>query len=158
PLAVTRPARAPMPSSHALENVAGDAHDSEPPPPSRAPASSAHLTRSVRVLAVDDDAVNLAVLKGYLEGARFSVTTAPSGALALAAMKVKGPFDVVLLDVMMPKMTGYEVCAAMRERHRANELPILLLTAKNQVADVVQGFEVGANDYLTKPFEKQELL
>jgi two-component system sensor histidine kinase ChiS len=64
----------------------------------------------------------------------------------------------VLLDVMMPKMTGYEVCRRLREKFPANEVPILLLTAKTQVASLVEGLDAGANDYLTKPVSKNELL
>ncbi|MGD1703544.1 response regulator transcription factor [Dapis sp. BLCC M229] len=67
-------------------------------------------------------------------------------------------FDLILLDVMMPNMSGYQVCAKLREKYPAQSLPVLMLTAKNQIADLVMGFQFGANDYLTKPFAKDELL
>ena len=67
-------------------------------------------------------------------------------------------FDMVLLDIMMPRMSGYEVCKELRKKYLASQLPIVMLTAKNQVKNLVEAFNVGANDYLTKPFVKDELL
>lgn len=67
-------------------------------------------------------------------------------------------FDLVVLDVMMPRMSGYEVCQQLRELYPAHELPVVMLTAKNQISDLVTGFHFGANDYMTKPFSKDELL
>ncbi|MCP4662510.1 MAG: response regulator, partial [bacterium] len=66
--------------------------------------------------------------------------------------------DLVLLDVMMPKMSGYEVCRLIRERHSLQQLPVIFLTAKNQVSDLVEAYSVGANDFLAKPVAKSELL
>ncbi|MGE3728860.1 MAG: ATP-binding protein, partial [Candidatus Sericytochromatia bacterium] len=110
-----------------------------------------------RILIVDDEPVNLQVLVNMLALQRYSVTKANSGKEALDAIENQ-TFDLILLDVMMPKMSGYEVCEAVRKQYPANSLPIVFLTAKNQVADLVQGFETGANDYLTKPVAKNELL
>lgn len=67
-------------------------------------------------------------------------------------------YDLVFLDIMMPKMSGYEVCKKIREKYNLFELPVLMLTAKNQPKDLVAGFEAGANDYVNKPFDKKELL
>src|SRR5690606_12740844 len=66
--------------------------------------------------------------------------------------------DLLILDIMMPHMSGYEVCRRIRKQYSLTELPILMLTAKNQVQDMVTAFEVGANDYLTKPCDRKELL
>jgi signal transduction histidine kinase/class 3 adenylate cyclase/CheY-like chemotaxis protein len=110
-----------------------------------------------RILIVDDEPINLQVLVNMLALQRYSVTKANSGKEALDAIQNQ-TFDLILLDVMMPKMSGYEVCEAVRKQYPANSLPIVFLTAKNQVADLVQGFETGANDYLTKPVAKNELL
>lgn len=110
-----------------------------------------------RILIVDDEPVNLQVLVNMLALQRYSVTKANNGQEALDALQ-KQTYDLILLDVMMPKMSGYEVCEAIRRQYPANALPIVFLTAKNQVADVVQGFDTGANDYLTKPVSKNELL
>lgn len=110
-----------------------------------------------KILIVDDEPVNLQVLVNMLSIQKFAVTRALSGAEALAALD-RQTYDLVLLDVMMPHMSGYEVCEAIRARYPANELPVVFLTARNQVTDLVQGFETGANDYLTKPVAKNELL
>lgn len=70
----------------------------------------------------------------------------------------EGPFDLVLLDIMMPKVSGYDVCQQLRKTWSVNDLPVIFLTAKNQVDDLVQSFAMGGNDYLTKPVTKHELL
>lgn len=126
----------------------------------QAPGSEIKITKGVggRVLVVDDEAINLQVLSNHLSLASYDVVLAQSGAEALDRMTTDGPFDLVILDVMMPRMSGYEVCTKLRKTHSANELPIVLLSAKNQVTDLVSGLEVGANDYLTKPIAKDELL
>lgn len=109
------------------------------------------------ILIVDDEPVNLQVLVNMLALQDYTVTRAQSGEEALKALQ-KRPFDLVLLDVMMPHMSGYQVCEEIRLRYPASELPVVFLTARSQVADLVQGFETGANDYLTKPVAKNELL
>jgi two-component system sensor histidine kinase ChiS len=143
-------------------NITVDAGDSEPPPPSsrRFDTQPGDAGPRIRVLAVDDDPVNLAVVESFLAAMpRFTLATATSGQRALDLLdKAKNRFDIVLLDIMMPKMTGYEVCRRMRLRAGPNELPIVLLTAKSLVSDLVEGFDAGANDYLTKPFAKRELI
>ncbi|MEO0844320.1 MAG: ATP-binding protein, partial [Cyanobacteria bacterium J06643_5] len=110
------------------------------------------------ILIVDDEPVNLQVLNNHLSLHEYRVTQALSGKEALNKVETADNIDLVLLDIMMPKMSGYKVCAKLREKYPANQLPIVLLTAKNQVTDIVTGFKCGANDYLTKPFQKEELL
>jgi two-component system, sensor histidine kinase ChiS len=110
------------------------------------------------VLIVDDEPVNLQVLANILSLYDCEVRKAANGLEALQVIQDKFIPDIVLLDVMMPKMTGYEVCQKIRETYPAIELPVIILTAKNQSSDLVQGFEVGANDYLTKPVTKKELI
>ena len=112
----------------------------------------------IKVLVVDDDPVNLQVLVNNLSLQNYSITQAGNGLKALALMESGLRPDLILLDVMMPRMTGYEVCRRIRESFPANELPIVLLTAKDQTSDLLEGFDSGANDYLTKPVSKQELL
>ena len=102
--------------------------------------------------------MNLQVLFNHLSLQNYAIIQAASGSEALAAFDECFPPDLVLLDVMMPKMTGYEVCRELREKFPAHELPIVLLTAKNQVSDLLEGLDAGANDYLTKPISKYELL
>lgn len=111
-----------------------------------------------QILIVDDEIVNLHVLVNTLSLQHYAILQAMNGLEALEILERGFKPDLILLDVMMPKMTGYEVTKKVREMWPANELPILLLTAKNRVSDLVAGFEAGANDYLTKPVEKDELL
>lgn len=113
---------------------------------------------SVRILIVDDEPINQQVLKSHLSGRGFQLMQAMNGAEALQAIDTAGPFDLVLLDVMMPRMSGYEVCEQLRKKHLPSELPIIMVTAKDQLPDIVQGLSLGANDYLSKPFHKEELL
>jgi diguanylate cyclase (GGDEF)-like protein len=111
-----------------------------------------------KILIVDDDITNLHVLINYIESKdNFEVITAESGFESLELIQEQGPFDIILLDVMMPKMSGYEVCRRIRTKYSLFELPIIMLTAKNQPKDIVEGFESGANDYLVKPFDYHEL-
>ncbi|MFW7377345.1 MAG: 7TM diverse intracellular signaling domain-containing protein [Oligoflexus sp.] len=111
-----------------------------------------------RILVADDDMVNLEVIKAHLEGENFDLVMAMDGEEALACVDQKGPFDLVLCDVMMPRKTGYDFCKSLRMKHGVAELPVILLTAKGQISDLVMGFDSGANDYLIKPFAKKELL
>ncbi|NEP14686.1 MAG: response regulator [Symploca sp. SIO2C1] len=115
-------------------------------------------TNQFNILIVDDEPVNRQVLVNHLSLHNYGITQAVNGQEALALINDGLQPDLVLLDVMMPKMTGYEVCQVLRQKFPATELPIVLLTAKNQVSDLVEGFSAGANDYLTKPVSKNELL
>lgn len=111
-----------------------------------------------QVLIVDDEPVNLQVLHNHLALEDYAITQAMSGEDVFRVIEEGFRPDLILLDVMMPKMTGYEVTCKLRERFSANELPILMLTAKDQVADLIEGLGAGANDYLAKPIAKKELL
>ncbi len=110
-----------------------------------------------RILVVDDEPVNLQVLSNHLVSAGYEVELAASGSEALALAE-KRAFDLVVLDVMMPRMSGYEVCRALRERRSLEDLPVIFLTARNQVSDLVAGLAAGGGDYLAKPIGKDELL
>ena len=111
-----------------------------------------------QILVVDDESVNRMVLKNHLTNQPYEVTMAEDGVQALELIDSGKHFDLVLLDVMMPIMSGFEVCDQLSENYLASELPIIMITAKNQVADLVTGLSSGANDYIVKPFSKQELL
>ncbi len=107
---------------------------------------------------VDDDPVNLQVLENHLQNYHYDVVKSMDGPGALEEISRGNIPDLMLLDIMMPKMSGYEVSKALRERYSMFDLPIMMLTAKTRIDDMVTGFNVGANDYLTKPFDKNELL
>ncbi len=111
-----------------------------------------------RILIVDDDPINRQVLVNHLIMHSYNISEAANGREALKMIEEKPPFDLILLDIMMPRMSGYEVCRQLRNRYPVHELPVIFLTAKTQVTDMVAGFDVGANDYLTKPIAKSELL
>ncbi len=108
------------------------------------------------VLVVDDDSINRRVLRNQLRMLSLQVIEADSGRAALEKVE-QHELDVILLDVMMPGLSGYEVCRFIREKSSPSELPIIMLTAKNRVIDIVTGLESGANDYLVKPFDAREL-
>ncbi|TWP52384.1 response regulator [Lentzea tibetensis] len=109
------------------------------------------------VLVAEDDADirDLLVFKLMQEG--FDVAAVGDGRSALDAIVVRQP-DLVILDVMMPGMSGLDVCRRLREEPATKDLPIILLTARAQETDVESGFGVGADDYVTKPFSPRELL
>ncbi|MGB3511872.1 MAG: ATP-binding protein [Microcoleaceae cyanobacterium] len=111
-----------------------------------------------KILIVDDEPVNLQVLRNNLALQNYDITQANNGIEALEIIENGLMPDLILLDVMMPHMTGYEVTKKLREKYLHSELPIVMLTAKPLVSDLVEGFLSGANDYLTKPFSKPELL
>ena len=123
-----------------------------------------------RLLLVDDEPINRLVLHNHLSPQGYHLVEACGGEEALLAIEQAAlaqgqsdngqdaPFDLVLLDIMMPKISGYDVCKKIRETYPVNDLPVIFLTAKNQMVDVVQSFAAGANDYLGKPVAKHELL
>ncbi|PFG55403.1 PAS/PAC sensor hybrid histidine kinase [Vibrio sp. ES.051] len=104
----------------------------------------------------DDEPVNLRVLESFLRLEGYRVRTVSDGPETLNLIKQEKP-ELLLLDIMMPGMSGYQVCSELRQSYDHAELPIIMLTALSQTEDRVKGFEAGANDYLSKPFNKQEL-
>jgi phosphoserine phosphatase RsbU/P len=104
------------------------------------------------LLLVDDDANSRALLRHYLQPHGFDVADAASGAEALALVEDR-PFDLVLLDVEMPGVGGLDVLRALREKHSAAELPVMMATVRDRASDVVEALNGGANDYVTKPFD-----
>jgi len=115
-------------------------------------------TGQIHILIVDDDPVILRVLEGYLSHQQYSVSVSLSGTEALELIETNPDIQMLLLDVMMPEMNGYEVCERLRSCYSQSDLPIILLTARSQPEDIVTGLKAGANDYLTKPVNREELL
>jgi DNA-binding response OmpR family regulator len=107
-----------------------------------------------RILVVDDDPLILRLVRVHLEKAGYRILTAMNGEDALNLVAAQSP-DLVVLDLMLPKMDGYEVCRNIRE---FSLVPVVMLTAKGEQVDKLRGFEMGADDYLTKPFGPPELL
>ena len=110
-----------------------------------------------RVLVVDDTPVNLKLLADLLAAKGYTVATATSGAEALGRIEAEPP-DLVLLDVMMPGMSGYEVCRKIRDNPATAMLPVVMVTALDPAQERVKGIEAGADDFLTKPIHQPELL
>jgi DNA-binding response OmpR family regulator len=108
------------------------------------------------VLVADDDADILALVTFRLERIGYAVVAANDGEEALRLALEHRP-DLAVLDVMMPKLDGYEVTSRLRQREETRDVPVILLTARVQEADVARGFEAGADDYVKKPFSPQEL-
>jgi len=110
-----------------------------------------------KILVVDDEPINIEVLKTLLSQYNYNVVTASDGIEGLAKIEADPP-DLVLLDLMMPKMSGIRVCRILREEKQIKELPVIMLTAKGGMHDKIYGLNIGANDYIVKPFNKDDLL
>lgn len=108
------------------------------------------------ILVIDDDVVNLNILRNLLVLENYNVVTAVSGRDALAILDTR-EWDLIVTDIMMPHMSGYELSRILRERFSISELPILHLTARSRQEDIEAGFRSGANDYVTKPVDAMEL-
>ena len=111
--------------------------------------------RKSRVLVIEDDEAILMGLRENLEFSGFEVITATDGKEGLHMAETRKP-DMILLDIMLPTMSGYEICRELRDSR--NRVPVIMLTARHEEFDKLHGFEMGADDYITKPFSIQELL
>lgn len=110
------------------------------------------------ILSVDDEPINLAVIQNHLTPRGYRVTCVRDGKEALAKLQPGHDVDLVLLDLMMPNMSGFEVCEHIRKQHSSAELPVIVVSAKDRVEDLIKGLQCGANDYITKPISKDLLL
>ena len=125
--------------------------------PSANPSShDTHLPTST-ILVVDDNAQNVELMQAYLETLNCTVHTAADGVEALEKVPKVRP-DLILLDIMMPRMSGFEVCRRLKADPKTREIPILMVTALNELGDIERGVESGTDDFLTKPINKLELL
>jgi len=109
-----------------------------------------------RILVVDDTPANLEMLKDILERKGHEVFVLPSGTMALKAV-VKNPPDLILLDVMMPEMDGYETCRRLRQESTTTDIPVIFLSALQATEDKVRAFQAGGVDYISKPFRVEEV-
>lgn len=113
--------------------------------------------RSGRILVVDDDIINIQLMRNNLFADGFNVDSAVNGDEALGRL-ARDRYDLVLLDLMMPGISGLQLCGEIRKRFSLIEMPVIILTARHGIAGLVAGFECGANDYLLKPIHRDELL
>ena len=115
-----------------------------------------YVASDLRVLLVDDTPTNLAVLKEALASENYKLAFANSGEKALEIIPKLSP-NLILLDVMMPGIDGYETCARLKQNPKTKDIPIIFITAKKETDDIVKGFQVGGVDYITKPFHQEEV-
>ncbi|TAL71082.1 MAG: response regulator [Bacteroidetes bacterium] len=116
------------------------------------------IQQGIKVLVVDDEPIMAQLIKNYFSLYNYNILVCHDGLTALQTISQNPDFDLIVLDVMMPNMSGLDVARQIRQNYSLFELPILILTARNQIADLVEGFEAGANDYLLKPFDGNELI
>ncbi|MBT4289564.1 MAG: response regulator, partial [Deltaproteobacteria bacterium] len=114
-------------------------------------------TRKTTILIVDDTRLNVQIIKSDLEDEGYNILSSENGTDALRIAETENP-DLILLDIMMPGMDGFEVCKILKEKDNTKDIPIIFLTARSEPKDVIKGFQLGAVDYLRKPFEVSELL
>ena len=115
------------------------------------------MDNNANVLIVDDVPDNIQVAMNFLKEEPYNLSFATRGPEALALMRTH-EYDLILLDIMMPEMDGYEVCRRIKAEPRLQDIPIIFVTAKVDVDSISQGFQAGAVDYLCKPFHAEELL
>jgi two-component system, sensor histidine kinase and response regulator len=111
---------------------------------------------SINILVVDDNQENLRVVSTFLKEKGYKIALALNGTSALKVLG-ENKIDLILLDVMMPEMDGFEVCKKIKQIKQLREIPIIFLTARNQTEDLVEGFSIGGVDYINKPFNREEL-
>ena len=109
-----------------------------------------------KILVVDDNAQNLELLVAYLDGLGCKVVTAVEGIDALEKVRQETP-DLILLDIMMPRMSGFEVCRKLKSDPPTRDIPIIMVTALNELGDIERGVESGTDDFITKPVNRLEL-
>jgi len=114
-------------------------------------------TSKKNILVVDDTPDNLRLLSAMLTGQGYEVRKALNGKLALSACQMLLP-DIILLDISMPEMDGYEVCQQLKASDRTKNVPVIFISALDHVLDKVRAFEVGGVDYITKPFQSAEVI
>jgi len=152
---------------HLLRLATATPRGPEQGPPAPAPAGpdpaveavdhAAGRPNSPRVLIVDDTITNRRLLQAILKRKEYEILEAEDGEQALCVVRESSP-DLILLDIMMPKKDGYEVCAELHRDPSTAEIPVIFLSAKTQAEDKVKGLELGAVDYITKPYDRAEIL
>jgi signal transduction histidine kinase len=120
-------------------------------------ADSTLSFQDYNILIVDDTPVNLGVVVNYLESYGFGIRIARSGETALKRVRYNPP-DIILLDILMPGMDGFETCRRLKASKTTRDIPVIFMTSLTSVEDKVKGFEVGAVDYVTKPLHQEEVL
>ncbi|HMB01937.1 MAG TPA: response regulator [Spirochaetota bacterium] len=116
------------------------------------------MAENAKVMIVDDEPDIVKIVKMSLELANYGIIEANSGEECLEKLEKGEMPDLILLDIMMPGLSGYEVCEKIRKNEKYNEIKIVMLTAKGQKGDAEEGLKAGADDYIIKPFDPYELI
>lgn len=114
-------------------------------------------TKSDTILIVDDQPSNLAIISNHLEKAGYELLLSQEGKMALEQAENENP-DLILLDILMPEMNGFDVCSNLKKNDKTRNIPVIFMTALTKTEDKVRGFDLGAVDYITKPFQQAEVL
>ena len=107
-------------------------------------------------MVVDDNQENLKVISSFLKEKKYRIALATDGNGAFKVLE-NNKIDLILLDIMMPGMDGFEVCRILKEKPETSDIPVIFLTARTETDDIIRGFQIGGVDYITKPFKKEEL-
>jgi two-component system alkaline phosphatase synthesis response regulator PhoP len=121
------------------------------------PVTEQEQLAASRVLVVDDNAQNLELIAAYLDSLGVQVDTATDGLKALEKVQ-EGDFSLILLDIMMPKMSGFEVCPKLKNDPKTRNIPVVMVTALNELGDIERAVASGADDFITKPVNRLELI
>jgi two-component system alkaline phosphatase synthesis response regulator PhoP len=121
------------------------------------PVNEQELLTASRVLVVDDNAQNLELIVAYLDSLGVQVDTASDGLEALEKVQ-EADFSLILLDIMMPKMSGFEVCPKLKNDPKTRNIPVVMVTALNELGDIERAVASGADDFITKPVNRLELI
>jgi two-component system, OmpR family, alkaline phosphatase synthesis response regulator PhoP len=116
-----------------------------------------HEETQSKVLIVDDNTQNAELLQAYLEPLNYTIQIAVDGVDALEKIEIFVP-DIILLDIMMPRMSGFEVCKRIKKNPKTTDIPVVMVTALNELGDIERGVDCGADDFLSKPINKLELV
>lgn len=114
------------------------------------------MNEEIHILVVDDNQENLKVISNYLKEKGYKIALALDGISTLEIL-AENRIDLILLDIMMPGMDGFEVLEKLKQKPETKEIPVIFLTARTDTDDIIKGFQLGAVDYITKPFKREEL-
>lgn len=115
------------------------------------------MNENIYILVVDDNLENLKVVGNLLKGKNYKIALSVDAQSAFKVLE-DNKIDLILLDIMMPGMDGFEVCKILKSKPETKDIPVIFLTARTETDDLVQGFQLGGVDYITKPFQREELL
>ncbi|HPK61623.1 MAG TPA: response regulator, partial [Spirochaetota bacterium] len=118
---------------------------------------SIYMDRPAKILIIDDDRIEQEALKGYLEDDGYDIDSELEGKKGVELIR-NNKYDLIILDVMIPDMNGFDICSLIKNDPATSDIPVIFLTGRDDSDSVIKGFEIGAQDYITKPFKGVELI